>query len=147
VCSSDLKLIGSTPTADDHAIVAAMLLDDIEKVRTLTARRAKSQAQSILVLIAQPWLQAPPAHRTPMACAIGRGMLDVIDADPMLLAKAPAAPQPGVIAPTGTSFQRRVDPLDRMRYVRIPARIAATIIERGLDAWYENAELCATAML
>lgn len=142
ITAEGLRSLGSTPSVDDHLLVASMLLDDVQNVRVILERRKQAGNGNSLTLIADPWLDAPAQRRVPMACAVGRGMLDVIDSDPMMRAQPRPGPAVGSLALSednaGKKHQR---PLGQLRFVPSPSDLAIEIAERGLDAWQHDANL------
>ncbi len=139
--TNELALAKATPSAEDHLLVAAMLLDDVQTVRRITTDPNRAESTNVLDLIAQPWLNAPADHRVPLACAVGRGFLDQIDSNPLMRAAPPDGPVVGAIATAAKPNSQRVDPLSGFRYVLGPAQLATQIAERGLDAWQHDAQL------
>lgn len=142
IVAEELALVDATPSAEDHLLVAAMLLDDIQTVRQITMSEKRLNAMNVVDLVAKPWLTVPAARRVPIACAIGRGMLDEIDSDPMMRAAPVGGPVVGAILNDPEKPSKKlIDPLAGLRYVEGPAELARHIAERGLDAWQHDARL------
>ena len=131
------------------AVVGAMVLDDVPRVRSLTAELSKLTTHDSVVMIAQAWSSSTAMKRGLVAPAVARALLAVADGDPLLRGTDPATPLLGSHlkrAQAGTGdLEARLEPLLTNYFVRRPLDLGLELMSCGLDRWTDNSVLTVLA--
>ena len=132
----------------DLALVAAMVLDDHERVRRLSDEILQRRHGDVLALVAKAWQETEAERRTMMAGIVVRVILEQFDADPLLHPHSPKVPALGEMLKytsnaNGVAVVAPRDP-DRVmesQFVPWAEQLALQLVEAGLERWPDQQRL------
>ncbi len=121
------------------AVVGAMVLDDVPRVRALAGDLAQQTTHDSIVMIAQAWSITEPTKRGLVSTAVARAILAIADGDPLTRGSDPATPVLGSHekrAQAGTGdLDARLEPLTTNYFIRRPLDTGLELMACGMDRW------------